>query len=288
MKCCHTMDGFLPPCLGDSGGSDAPSSIGAAGLGGLGLALPGLGGAFSLRDMDKHPAGPRDCTVLTRQAEHRSSWLWDGPPAGQAWPGVLTCRHRFSCMPKVGFPHICPVMRHPHQALPLGPLAVRWKVATCTTEHATHVLSAYRMSLASLRPNQIVWEPYKSVLVANAPIFEGEMRFDDEYMEWFRRITRRFITKETSYWDTLVESHLRILAMCTLGSAIHTECMSALEAVEELSRLNLDNARAVSNTSEPPAGCGRLVGGRRGRGGRQSGDGKVRRDKEPVRRRKRE
>ena len=44
MKCCHTIDGFLPPCLGDSGGSAAPSPIGAAGPGGLGLALPGLGG----------------------------------------------------------------------------------------------------------------------------------------------------------------------------------------------------------------------------------------------------
>ena len=44
MKCCHTIDGSLPPCLGDSGGSAAPSPIGAAGPGGLGLALPGLGG----------------------------------------------------------------------------------------------------------------------------------------------------------------------------------------------------------------------------------------------------
>ena len=44
MKCCHTIDGSLPPCLGDSGGSDAPSPIGVAGSGGLGLALPGLGG----------------------------------------------------------------------------------------------------------------------------------------------------------------------------------------------------------------------------------------------------
>ena len=24
------------------------------------------------------------------------------------------------------FPHICPVMRHPHQALPLSPLAIRY------------------------------------------------------------------------------------------------------------------------------------------------------------------
>ncbi|KAK9998528.1 hypothetical protein SO802_018131 [Lithocarpus litseifolius] len=64
----------------------------------------------------------------------------------------------------VRFPHICPMMRHPHQALPPGPLAIRWKGAKITTEHATHVLCAYRMSLASLRPNQIVWEPYRNYL----------------------------------------------------------------------------------------------------------------------------
>ncbi|XP_075670130.1 serine/threonine-protein phosphatase 7 long form homolog [Castanea sativa] len=39
-----------------------------------------------------------------------------------------------------------------------------WKGAKCTTEHPMHVLCAYCMSLASLRPNQIVWEPYKFVL----------------------------------------------------------------------------------------------------------------------------
>ena len=44
MKCCHTINGSLPHCLGDNGGSDAPSPIGAAGSGGLGLALPRLGG----------------------------------------------------------------------------------------------------------------------------------------------------------------------------------------------------------------------------------------------------
>ena len=49
MKCCHTVDGSLPPCLGDSGESDAPSPTGAAGSGGLGLALPGGGGLGSPR-----------------------------------------------------------------------------------------------------------------------------------------------------------------------------------------------------------------------------------------------
>ncbi|XP_050289663.1 protein MAIN-LIKE 1-like [Quercus robur] len=54
------------------------------------------------------------------------------------------------------FPHIFPMMRHPHQALPPGPLAIRWKGAKITTEHAMHVLRAYHVSLASLQPNQIV------------------------------------------------------------------------------------------------------------------------------------
>ena len=44
MKYYHTIDGSLPPCLGDSGGSDAPSPIGVASSGGLGLVLPGLAG----------------------------------------------------------------------------------------------------------------------------------------------------------------------------------------------------------------------------------------------------
>ena len=43
MKCYHSIDGSLPPCLGDSGGSDAPSPTGVASSGGLRLALPGLG-----------------------------------------------------------------------------------------------------------------------------------------------------------------------------------------------------------------------------------------------------
>ena len=34
-------------------------------------------------------------------------------------------------------------------------LFTRWKGAKCTTEHPMHVLRAYRVSLASLRPNQV-------------------------------------------------------------------------------------------------------------------------------------
>ena len=34
-------------------------------------------------------------------------------------------------------------------------LFARWKGAKITTEHAMHVLRAYRVSLASLRPSQV-------------------------------------------------------------------------------------------------------------------------------------
>ena len=51
MKCCYTIDGSLPPCLGDSGGSDAPSPIGVVGLGGLergeSLGAPNPSGALT-------------------------------------------------------------------------------------------------------------------------------------------------------------------------------------------------------------------------------------------------
>ncbi|KAK9995441.1 hypothetical protein SO802_020127 [Lithocarpus litseifolius] len=237
----------------------------------------------------------------------------------------------------VRFPHICPVMRHPHQALPLGPLAIKWKGAKITTEHPTHVLHAYRMSLASLRPNQVVWEPYRNYLdslpayctagqhiwrsvvplihfwvveghhpervlrqfgikqgipdnidnsielhkitlqgkhdknwveehaahiaewaahakIVEAPPFHGEMSYNDKYMVWFRPRT--------------VESQLKIMAKCELRSEIYTDCINALQAVEELGRLTLDDARAVGNTSVPTIRPGRQAGGRQGQGGR--------------------
>ncbi|KAF3960027.1 hypothetical protein CMV_015221 [Castanea mollissima] len=96
-------------------------------------------------------------------------------------------------------------------------LFARWKGAKITTEHPMHVLRAYRVSLASLRPNQ-----------------------------------------------------LRIMAKCEPGSKIYTECINALQSVEEIGRLTLDDARTAGNTSEPAVGRGRQAGGRQGHGRRQS------------------
>ncbi|KAK9994310.1 hypothetical protein SO802_024013 [Lithocarpus litseifolius] len=94
------------------------------------------------------------------------------------------------------------------------------------------------------------------------------MSYNDEYMVWFYPRNVRHITKATSYWDTMVESQLRIMANCEPGSEIYTDCINALQAVEELCRLTLDDARAVGNISEPAVGRGRQAGGRQGQGGR--------------------
>uniref|UniRef100_A0A7N2L8H6 Aminoacyl-tRNA synthetase class II (G/ P/ S/T) domain-containing protein n=1 Tax=Quercus lobata TaxID=97700 RepID=A0A7N2L8H6_QUELO len=172
-------------------------------------------------------------------------------------------------------------------------LFARWKGAKITTEHPMHVLRAYLVSLASLRPNQFGMkqgtpvdvdtstELHKITLqgkqdknwaqehathitkwamhatIVDAPPFHGEMSYNDEYMVWFRPRTLCHITKETSYWDTL-------------GLRIYTDCINALQSVEELSRLTLDDARAVGNTSEPAVERGRQAGGRQGHGGHQS------------------
>ena len=51
--------------------------------------------------------------------------------------------------------------------------------------------------------------------IANAPPFHGEMSYNDKYMVWFRPRTLCHITKETSYWDTLVSLQRLFYYKCT-------------------------------------------------------------------------
>ena len=51
--------------------------------------------------------------------------------------------------------------------------------------------------------------------IVDAPPFHGEMSYNDEYMVWFRPRTVRHITKETSYWDTLVSLQRLFSYKCT-------------------------------------------------------------------------
>ena len=49
---------------------------------------------------------------------------------------------------------------------------------------------------------------------------------------------------------------------CELGSEIYTNYINALQSIEEIGRLTLDNARDAGNTSEPAIRHGRQTSGR--------------------------
>ena len=57
---------------------------------------------------------------------------------------------------------------------------------------------------------------------------------------------------------------------CEPRFEIYTDYINALQSVEELGRLTLDDARATSNISEPTVGGGQQAGGRQGQRGHQS------------------
>ncbi|XP_050260986.1 serine/threonine-protein phosphatase 7 long form homolog [Quercus robur] len=257
------------------------------------------------------------------------------------------------------FPQLCPVVRPPLPPVHSGPLAIRWSGPKCTAEHATHVLAAYRASLATVRAEQIVWEPYTHTLgslpayctagqhiwraevpliffwivewhhpervlrqfgmkqpvpsvvdtsttlhkislqgkweknweVEHDPfirqwanrvnVVRGSDLLDDddtylvEYMMWYNRHTRRYITPESAYWELMVRTMIRSIPRCDEGSDMHTDLTFTLELVEELGRLKLANAlaEAVDIDRQAPV-RGRQRGGSRGgghRGGGQAG-----------------
>ncbi|KAL0008596.1 hypothetical protein SO802_010098 [Lithocarpus litseifolius] len=206
-----------------------------------------------------------------------------------------------------------------------GPLARRWKGPKSMTEHATHVLVAYRASLSSIRAHQVVWEPYRDVLDSLPPyctagrhiwraivpliyfwiveehhpkrvfrrfgmkqappeivdtsvdlhrisLQDGNTAYLVAYMESYRRMTRRYITRESAYWDMLVESNVASLLQCELGSELYNQLLRTLDLVGELSRVQLENARAASEASTQATGHGGS-GGRGGVGGRRGGCG---------------
>ena len=60
------------------------------------------------------------------------------------------------------------------------------------------------------------------------------------------------------------------MAKCEPEPEIYIDCINALQSVEEISRLTLDHARDVGNTSEPTVGRGWQAGGCQGHGGCQT------------------
>ena len=77
-------------------------------------------------------------------------------------------------------------------------------------------------------------------------------------------------TNTTLVYLWQVESQLRIMAKCEPGFKIYTDCVNAMQSVEELGRLTLDDACIEGNTSESVVRHGRQASGCQGQGGYQS------------------
>ena len=60
------------------------------------------------------------------------------------------------------------------------------------------------------------------------------------------------------------------MAKCEPRFKIYTDCINALQSIEKLSRLTLDDACIASNTSESVVRRGQQAGGHQGQGGYQS------------------
>ena len=60
------------------------------------------------------------------------------------------------------------------------------------------------------------------------------------------------------------------MSRCEPRSESYTNCINALNTIEEIGWLTLDDARAVGNIDESAVGRGQQVGGRQRHGGRRS------------------
>ncbi|KAL0011171.1 hypothetical protein SO802_006279 [Lithocarpus litseifolius] len=191
------------------------------------------------------------------------------------------------------FPLICPVTRQPQPPVEASPFARRWKGPKSTAEHATHVLAAYlekhhpecvfRQFGMKQAPPELVdtsIDLHRISLqgehVAKAPTLDGDTTYLVAYMELYRRMTRWYITRESVYWDMLVESNVVSLLQCEPGSELYNQLLRMLDLVGELSQVQLENACAASEASTQatgPGGRGGGSGGRGGTGGRRGGRG---------------
>ncbi|KAL0004809.1 hypothetical protein SO802_012370 [Lithocarpus litseifolius] len=103
--------------------------------------------------------------------------------------------------------------------------------------------------------------------VAKAPALDGDTTYLVAYMELYRRMTRRYITRESACWEMLVESNVASLLQCEPGSELYNQLLRTLDLVGELSRVQLENECAASEVSTQATGRGGRGGGSGGRGG---------------------
>ncbi|XP_050269638.1 uncharacterized protein LOC126713812 [Quercus robur] len=112
-------------------------------------------------------------------------------------------------------------------------------------------------------------------VVRGSDLLDDDDTYLVEYMMWYNRHTRRYITPESTYWELMVRTMIRSIQRCDEGSDMHTDLTFTLELMEELGRLKLANAlaEAVDIDTQAPVRGGQRGGSRGGghRGGGQAG-----------------
>nr|POE91890.1 puromycin-sensitive aminopeptidase [Quercus suber] len=255
--------------------------------------------------------GPIDTSVLQQQANHRSEAIWNRQD-----PGTLTCRSRskefsnrapmvddrvVNIIKALGLEGLLwlPVERGP----PVGaygppvraPLSLKWLwVPNKKNRPANIFRDRYREQIASMLPDQVVWQPYeaefenlppwcvagRAVWTATVPLvgvdwmrkhavhighwgdrlqrrFEvvlGEMPPDHEYFGWFNRVTRRFIDRPGAKLTMLVSLVNRLLRHHPVGTEEHTDINDVLTAVHHIDRVQPPIPEAPNEEAASPAG----------------------------------
>ena len=82
----------------------------------------------------------------------------------------------------------------------------------------------------------INWWAHRGEHLASAPTLDGDMTYLVAYMEWYRRMTRRYITRESAYWDILVRqqfhaSFLDWQYICVAACILKIKSYGAIESI---------------------------------------------------------
>uniref|UniRef100_A0A2N9FHZ6 Aminotransferase-like plant mobile domain-containing protein n=1 Tax=Fagus sylvatica TaxID=28930 RepID=A0A2N9FHZ6_FAGSY len=167
------------------------------------------------------------------------------------------------------------------QPLPGGPygtrqLTILWRNAKDIKDVSTHVLEQYRSDFSRQRPDQITgkvhenwrerWRHYISIWdhrrehVVTRDKMVGLMAYHDPYMDWYRRITRRFISRRSGCYEMMTLCNMQICKMfhpeqeldpvkfMELAAEAYQLAFNALEVSNELHQL--DSVERVNTDSD--------------------------------------
>lgn len=99
-----------------------------------------------------------------------------------------------------------------------------------------------------------LWERRRDTTnIAASPPAQGQMDYHDPYMRWYRRITRRFISRTGALHEILSQSLERICHLSAPDSNVYSIAANALKVIDEEHRLiSPSDGAAAANPEVPP------------------------------------